>query len=133
MKITVNQLLDAALELQYYIEIQPVGKVRLLDGSSDVRNGERFKQIVDVLKFARLSLDYFDGAVCPKQMLFIAMSVGNFNSECGSEVTPQFSNFAKKVRELVTEDEFKIIDSVGNRLKSNFPLRLVATGESILE
>lgn len=127
--VSLSDLIWATSEFKYFIDTQRKGKIKSVsrDGSLvDVRDTYGYRKAKEVLDFFQLRSDPVDGIVCPLHMLFKAMPVCNFDSESCPIMGFDASSIFEHIRHNFTDEEFKVLNLVCNRLKSNFPLCFVA-------
>ena len=130
---TVSDIIWAASEFKYFIDIQRKGKIKSIsaDGSLvDVRDTYGYSKATKVLDFFQLRSDSENGIICPAHVLFNAMPICNFNSESCPIMGFDASSIFKHVGHDPTDEEFEVLNLVCNRLKGNFPLCFVANGVS---
>lgn len=129
--MNMSDLVWAASEFKYFIDIQRKGKIKSVSGDGslvDVRETYGYSKAKEILDFFQLRPDSEDSSVCPLHVLFKAVPVCNFDSKSCPIMGFDSVGIFEHVRHYFSDEEFKMLNLVCNRLKSNFPLCFVSDG-----
>lgn len=133
-KYTLQDLVVAAAEFKYWIDIQPPGRVRSY-GREPILVSESglYRKACDVLAFFERFSDPYYSYLCPLHMLLREVFVCDPNC-CGRPkgiINP--ADVFEHVRLCLTDQELETLNLIRDRLKKKFSLCLVTDKANAVE